>query len=285
MSNNEPILPRSPIITSRDEDWDGIYLRYDRQPAFEIPQHSHSQHTLIIGMDNSLQAEWSIDGEFCDLHYGIGDAFIVPANAPHKAYWKQESEGLMIALEPQKMSDAAIDSINSDRIEIVPQFATQDLQLLQMAQWLLIELQKKQMGSQLYVESLTTALMVHLLRNYCVIKPKIPQYSGGLAHYKLKIAIAFIQENLDRDLRLAEIAGLVKMSPYHFARMFKQSTNFTPHQYLVKQRMIKATELLRYSDMAIADIGYLVGYRNSSHFTKVFRQYFQVTPKIYRNNF
>ena len=271
MSNNEPVLPRSPIITSKHEDWDGIYLRYDRQPAFEIPQHSHSQHTLIIGMGNSLQAEWSIDGEFRNLQYGIGDVFIVPANASHKAYWKQESEGLMIALEPEKVRDAAIDSINGDFIEMIPQFATTDLKLLQMAQWLLIELQQKQMGSCLYVQSLTTALFIHLLRNYSVTKPKIPQYSGGLARYKLNIAIAFIVENLHRDITLAEIAGLLNMSPYHFARMFKQSINFTPHQYLVNQRMIKATELLRFSHMAIADIGYSVGYKNSSHFTRVFR--------------
>lgn len=116
MSKNEPILPRPPLITSDREDWDGIYLRHDRQPAFAIPQHSHSQHTLIVGLDNLLQAEWSIDGQFRFLQYSIGDIFIVPANAPHKAYWKQESEGLLLALEPESLISAAIDSINSDRL-------------------------------------------------------------------------------------------------------------------------------------------------------------------------
>ena len=96
----------------------------------------------------------------------------------------------------------------------------------QIAQWLLIELQQQQMGSSLYIESLTTMLRVHLLRNYSAVKPQIPDYKGGLAKHKLQMAIAFIDENLDRDLKLAEIAALVAMSPYHFARMFKQSTGF-----------------------------------------------------------
>ena len=66
------ILPRPSLVTSKHKDWDGIYLQYDRQPAFEIPEHSHAQHTLIIGLDNALKAEWSINGEFRDLQYNTG---------------------------------------------------------------------------------------------------------------------------------------------------------------------------------------------------------------------
>ena len=285
MSEHESILPRLPLITSERENWDGIYLRYDRQPTFAIPQHSHSQHTLIVGMDNSLQAEWSIDGQFRTLEYGVGDIFLIPAGASHQAYWKQESEGIFLAIEPENIRNTAIDSLNCDRLEIIPQFATSDLKLLQMTQWLLTELQTKQIGSLLYVESITTALIVHLLRNYYSLKPKISEYTGGLAKYKLQTAIAFINENLDRDLKLSEIAGLFAMSPYHFARMFKQSIGLAPHQYLVKQRMEKAKELLRHSKLAIADIGYLVGYKNPSHFSRVFRKHIKLTPKAYRNIF
>ena len=282
---NDPILPRPPIITSENENWDGLYLQYDRQPAFEIPEHSHPQHTLIIGMDNALEAEWFIDGQFRDLQYNQGDIFLVPAGVPHKAYWRQESEGVLLVLEPESMINAAIDSVESDCIKIVPQFATSDLRLLQIAQWLLKELQEKQMGSNLYIESLTTILMVHLLRNYSVFEQNIPNYTGGLAQYKLKRAIAFINENLDRDLKLIDLGIVVGMSTYHFARMFKQSTGLTPHQYLVKQRLSKAKELLRHTEIAIADIGYLVGYKNSSHFAKVFRKHTKVSPTAYRNIF
>ena len=285
MSQNQPQLPRPPIVTSQNENWDGVYLRHDRQPAFELTEHTHSQHTLIIGMDNRLKAEWSIDGQFKDLQYNQGDVFVVPAGVSHRAYWKQESEGIVLALEPANMVSTALDIVNSERLEIIPQFALTDLRLLQIVRWLLIELQEKQIGSSLYIESLTTMLKVHLLRSYCAIKPNIPNYQGGLAQHKLKKAIAFINENLERDIKLTEIASLAAMSPYHFARMFKQSTSLTPYQYLVRQRLVKAKELLRHSNLAIADIGYEVGYKNPSHFAKVFRRYTKVSPKTYRNTF
>ena len=282
MTNNEPKLPCPPLITSK-QNWDGVYLQHDRQPPFEIPRHTHAEHTLIIGMDNALSAEWSIDGQFRDLQYNRGDVFVVPAGVPHKAYWKQESEGIMLALKPESVINAAIDSVNSDRLEITSQFASTDKRLFQIVQWLLMELRLKQMGSNIYAESLITMIKVHLLRTYSVIQPTIPDYRGGLAKHKQKRAIAFINENLDCDLKLAQIAGLIEMSPYHFARMFKQSTGLSPHQYLVRQRLVKAKELLRYSDMAIADIAYTVGYKNPSHFAKVFRKHLKVSPTEYRN--
>ena len=282
MTNNEPKLPCPPLLTSQ-QDWDGVYLRHDRQPPFEIPRHTHAEHTLIIGMDNALSAEWSIDGQFRDLQYNQGDVFVVPAGVSHRAYWKQESEGITLALKPESMISAVIDSVNSDRLEIIPQFASTDKRLFQIVQWLLMELRLKQMGSNIYAESLITMIKVHLIRTYSAVQPTIPDYKGGLAKHKQKKAIAFINENLDRDLKLLEIAGLVGMSPYHFARMFKQSTGLSPHQYLVRQRLLKAKELLRYTDMAIADIAYTVGYKNPSHFAKVFRQHFKVSPTEYRN--
>ncbi|MEM7761837.1 MAG: AraC family transcriptional regulator [Cyanobacteria bacterium P01_A01_bin.40] len=277
-----PKLPRLPLITSENEPWNGIYLQHDRQPAFEITEHSHSQHTLIIGLENELQAEWSIDGRFKELQYNQGDIFIVPAHATHRAYWKRESESLMLAIEPDCLVDVAVDSINSDRLEIIPQFATNDLRLSQIARWLLTELREKQAGSNLYSESLIAMLMIHLLRNYTTKEPKFADYKGGLARHKLRIAIAFINDNLDRGFKLAEIASLLEMSPYHFGRMFKQSVGMTPHQYLVQQRLTKAKELLRCSSIAIADIGHMVGYKNSSHFSKVFHQHLKLTPKAYR---
>ena len=251
----------------------------------KFPEHSHTQHTLIIGLDNALKAEWSIDGQFQDLQYNKGDVFIVPAGADHRAYWKQESEGILLSIEPESIANAAIDSVKSDRLEIVPHFATSDRRLLQIAQWLLIELHRQQMGSDLYTESLITILKVHLLRSYSIFNPIIPDYKGGLAKYKLNRTISFINDNLDRDFKLKDLASLVEMSPYHFARMFKQSVGLTPHQYLVKQRMNKAQELLRRTEIAIADIGYLVGYKNSSHFAKVFRQQVKVSPTAYRQEF
>ncbi|MEW6497227.1 MAG: AraC family transcriptional regulator [Cyanobacteriota bacterium] len=145
------------------------------------------------------------------------------------------------------------------------------------------ELKSEGQGSRLYVESLATALGVHLLRHYCTSSLQIPTYSDGLSRRKLRLVIEYIKDNLERDLRLAQMAAFVGMSPYHFARLFKLSTGQSPHQYVTHYRIECAKQLLANTDLAITEIAYRVGFSSPSHLTRVFRQYTSITPKAYRD--
>ena len=100
----------------------------------------------------------------------------------------------------------------------------------------------------------------------------------------MKTAIAYINERLDQNLSLAEIAAVVQMSPHYFASLFKQSTGLAPYQYVTQCRIEKAKQLLRQSDLAIVDICQQVGFQSQSHFTNVFRRYTTITPKTYRDS-
>ena len=52
--------------------------------------------------------------------------------------------------------------------------------------------------------------------------------------------INYIGDNLEKGLTLAKMAGAVHMSPYHFSRLFKESTGFTPHHYVIERRVQRA---------------------------------------------
>ena len=129
---------------------------------------------------------------------------------------------------------------------------------------------------------MSTALSAHLLRRYSSYR--VRDYSGGLPKSQLREAIAYIHEHLNQNLSLAELAGVVFLSPHYFAHLFKQSTGFSPHQYVTHCRIEQAKRLLRQSPTPIAEICQQVGFQNQSHFTRVFRQYTQTTPKAFRNS-
>jgi len=93
----------------------------------------------------------------------------------------------------------------------------------------------------------------------------------------------YVQDNLHRELRLAELSGLVHMSPYHFARLFKQSTGVSPHRFLVRRRIEQARALLEARTLPIAEIARSVGFRTPSHFTTTFRRVTGITPSVYRS--
>src|ERR1700737_4384419 len=105
---------------------------------------------------------------------------------------------------------------------------------------------------------------------------------GTLPWGRLRRGIQYIQQNLDQDLTLAELAALVCMSRYHFARLFKGSTGVPPHRFVVRQRIARARGVLATSELSIAEISRLVGFRTPSHFTTVFRRVLGITPGAYR---
>jgi AraC family transcriptional regulator len=105
---------------------------------------------------------------------------------------------------------------------------------------------------------------------------------GSLPSCRLRRVTEHIQQNLDKDLRLAELAALVYMSPYHFARLFKGSTGAPPHRFVVRQRIARAAAFLATAELSILQISRMVGFRTPSHFTTVFRRVTGVTPRGFR---
>ena len=108
---------------------------------------------------------------------------------------------------------------------------------------------------------------------------------GTLPSCRLRRVTEYIRQNLDKELRLAELAALVCMSPYHFARLFKCSTGVPPHRFVVRQRIARASAFLATRELSIAQISRMVGFRTPSHFTTVFRRVTGVTPRGYRTEY
>jgi AraC family transcriptional regulator len=105
---------------------------------------------------------------------------------------------------------------------------------------------------------------------------------GALPMSRLRRVTEYIQQSLDKDLPLADLAALVSMSPFHFARLFKGRTGLPPHRFVIRQRIARARACLSTPDLPIAQISRSVGFRTPSHFTTVFRRVTGVTPRGYR---
>jgi len=105
---------------------------------------------------------------------------------------------------------------------------------------------------------------------------------GGLPPRRLQRVLSHIRENIGRDLSVTELAQVVGMSQYYFSKLFKMSTGTTPHQYVMRQRVERAQELLRESPMPLSEVATQVGFETQSHFTSVFRKLVGATPKHYR---
>ena len=126
------------------------------------------------------------------------------------------------------------------------------------------ELERDGLSDRLYLESMANALAAHLFRRYSNQKQEIKVYSGQLPKQKLQQAIDYIQAHLSEEVSIGAIAAELKMSQYHFARLFKQSTGYSPYQYVIKHRIERAQALMMQEQESIANIALKVGFASQS---------------------
>ncbi|HBC9066341.1 TPA: regulatory protein PocR [Escherichia coli] len=125
--------------------------------------------------------------------------------------------------------------------------------------------------------------------NFVVIKENKSQSDSlrqtrapGPHDNKMKKALRYIDAHLSDDLRLEDVASHVYLSPYYFSKLFKKYHGIGFNAWVNQQRMASARELLCHSDWSIASIARNLGFSQTSYFCKVFRQTYQVTPQVYR---
>ncbi|NHC37281.1 AraC family transcriptional regulator [Scytonema millei] len=278
-----PILPVAPILSSANRDWDGIHVGYYRQPAWETPEATFLQHTITIYTGQPVNVELQAEGRWQQKTYTKGAVGIYPAFIPHIVNWNSEIEFIEIDLDPQTLNRFVDDSININCYEIIPQSAINDPLIYSIGMALKTELESSGGGDRLYAESATTMLAAHIFRHYSTQNLTLKEAIGGLPKSKLREVIDYIQTHLGRNVSLVDLAALVQISPHHFARLFKQSTGYSPHQYLLNCRIQAAKNLLAKQDLSIADIALQVGFHDQSRFTSVFRKHTGITPKKYRD--
>ncbi len=279
------------VVSSRQMGWNGILVEQHQHSTTpgeteegELP--ALSNHWLILPLQHPTHFHWESDDRLHETIFQNGDSLLIPAGKP--IYWRcstsRSSETkLHIHLQPELVRQVAQASeIDTKRVELTNHFAKQDLNLQHIAMLLLAEMRSDGMMGRLYIESLTQSLTIHLLRHYSEVAQIITLENRSLTHTQLQQAINYIHTHLDRDLSLAELAGIINISPTYFASLFKQAMGISPHQYVIQQRVEKAKLMLSRTDLAIADIALQVGFSSQSHLTQHFKRLTGMTPKQIR---
>lgn len=95
----------------------------------------------------------------------------------------------------------------------------------------------------------------------------------------LQKALSFIGQNYQKSITLEMVARETAMSKFHFSRLFKQHTGLSFKQYLNRRRIKAAKELFSQHGYSVTEVGYAVGFNDSSYFSRVFREVEGCSPR------
>lgn len=109
-----------------------------------------------------------------------------------------------------------------------------------------------------------------------------PDLRIALPPHKLRRVLGYIDANLDQSITLQELADLACLSPYHFARVFKQTTGRSPYDHVRWRRITRSTALVARSELKIAEISATTGFASASHFSSTFQRAAGIPPLQFR---
>lgn len=103
-----------------------------------------------------------------------------------------------------------------------------------------------------------------------------------LRDFYIKEAISYIEQNFQNEITIEDIAKFCGLNRSYFGKIFHENIGKTPQEFLISYRMTKAAELLKLTDLPIADIGNAVGYPNQLHFSRAFKNVYGKSPRQWR---
>jgi AraC family transcriptional regulator len=210
------------------------------------------------------------DLALCDRHQG---EWVGLMNTPH----------LQIGVSDAALKTAS-DGVDSE-VELRPQRRFVDSRLGALVAAAHTEMVAGFPSGQLFVDSVEQAMAVALVNGHRVKNRPLQTYRGGLGSARLRRIKELVHAKMGDDLSLDEMAQSIGLSTAHFARMFRTSTGQTPYQFVLRQRVERATAMLRAQDARVLDVALACGFKTQQHFAQVFRDVCGVSPTQYRQDF
>ena len=280
------LRPAVPEATSHNLGWVGLQaLRCRNSAPNEVHWPPLSQHLLVLMTRPPAKMRFRYAGGKRDLPPPAGSITVMPVGSEAELCWQGTEDSLHIYLDPKLTARVATTSLELD-VSHTPIPPLDALILPELRATMLAvdaELTTGGLGGPLMIESLANILAVRLLRYIFGRRRLVTRTDGVLTRRKLTTIVDYIMANLHRSPTLEQMAALVSISPYHFARQFKAATGLPPHQFLITRRVERAQQILRgRGSLNLAEVAIGVGFSDQSQLCFHFKRIVGVTPGRFR---
>ncbi|HEY5779018.1 MAG TPA: AraC family transcriptional regulator [Terrimicrobiaceae bacterium] len=246
-----------------------------------------SEPVLLWTRNGEVETEdREVNGPWIKSFIKKGSFFLISGGAPYYCRWRTisaEPHEYMLVVVALPLLQRALEEVfgtDADKARLRDISGFEDAALSSLMEQIYGELTRRK-ASALRVQGLARLIAIHLAETY---SETIEGHhdSPSLPGYKLRQITDWMAEHVVDDFNLDQLAGMAGLSRFHFHRLFKKATGFSPSRYHINLRMNVARRLLRETKSSIVAVALEVGYTNPSHFAHLFRRDTGLSPSDYR---
>lgn len=251
--------------------------RYDYHPAWAFRLHVHDFFQLILIVDGAGTARLNRQ----TVRVDSGSVLFMPPFVPHSL--EADPQGTL------RTFDVKFDVLDDDLRGALSKIAYPLQDSLDHLRHVLEQLHQEAVLANSWYRELCNALMLQVLVSISrqneigdpasgVAAPELSPKDEGLRE-----VLSYIHDHFgDSELTLERISGVVGYSTSYLAKKFRAAIGLSMHKYVMRYRVYKAKEMLRYSDQPIKEVAAVTGFKTVHHFTRVFADFEGMPPAKWR---
>ena len=236
---------------------------------------------ILLAPARRVQLKFGTErSQLCDGYPGM--IAVCPAGMQVNASWNSQLENVLVAICSTYLAELSFKVFNHADLEIRPTHLLADPTAFQLAKIIRAEMNNRSHGKEVYLDTLTKAIGVHIVRNYSNVKKPLVSGRARLSKVAAQRAEEYINANFMRKITIAHIADVCGLSQAHFAEAFAGTFGLPPYRFLLEKRLQYAVNLIREGKMPLKEIAVHCGFSSQSHLTITMKAQWGKTPSQLR---
>lgn len=279
-------IPGDLTMDSSSRGWEGITLKGYNYNQLDVVIPEMRDFMIVIYKEGRAEMSRRGGGLWSSEIVEPGVMSILTRAEQSQWRWDSPINVSHLYLSHNTLANVAAEVVERDikDIKMYDLLMAKDPVMVNLATILEHELVAGEMGGHIYAEALKNQLSIHLLRRYANIVLREDRAYGRLTATQCRLITQYVEENIEQNITLADLAMLTQLPVFSFIRKFQTEFECPPHVFIMRQRLEYAKRLLSRKDLPLKVIATNSGFSDQSHMTRLFRRFLNVTPAEFRRS-
>ena len=261
---------------SSNNDWAGFSIELYQLPSTQLPSRFPERHTLSFNVGNPVPISWkSADSRKRGICNTGNIMELVSPGMSNEVEWEQQFHSLVLSFDASFVDNF----LEKENFSFRKQHNLNDPALAVTLFKLNDESSKGHITEKIYFESLVISSLTHLICNYSATGNKLFAPKGKLSSGQLRQVIDYAHACIHANLSLTQLAACVHLSPFHFARLFRQTVGISPYQFVLQMKIEFSKTLIRQHQGSLSDVAYTLSFTDQAHFSNAFKKITGICPR------